>query len=81
MVVATGPVLTSAPRKVEKWGASEYGSRGVTRGLPAPRVSTRDQNPQLKLDPLEVSGYDQLVSEMEAGKRGWRGRSAGVQCP
>ncbi|TDD73387.1 recombinase family protein [Actinomadura darangshiensis] len=34
------------------------------------RVSTRDQNPQLQLDALEASGYDELVTEKESGKRG-----------
>ncbi|MFD1545975.1 recombinase family protein [Nonomuraea sp. NBC_00507] len=34
------------------------------------RVSTRDQNPQLQLDALAVSGYDELVMEKESGKRG-----------
>ncbi|MFD1931214.1 recombinase family protein [Nonomuraea mangrovi] len=34
------------------------------------RVSTRDQNPQLQLDALAASGYDELVMEKESGKRG-----------
>jgi DNA invertase Pin-like site-specific DNA recombinase len=34
------------------------------------RVSSRDQNPQLQLDALEASGYDELVMEAESGKRG-----------
>ncbi|NBE98923.1 recombinase family protein [Nonomuraea sp. KC401] len=34
------------------------------------RVSTRDQNPQLQLDALAASGYDELVAEKESGKRG-----------
>ena len=34
------------------------------------RVSSRDQNPQLQLDALEASGYDELVTETESGKRG-----------
>ncbi|MGR6919265.1 recombinase family protein [[Actinomadura] parvosata] len=34
------------------------------------RVSTRDQNPQLQLDALAASGYDELVTEKESGKRG-----------
>lgn len=34
------------------------------------RVSTRDQNPQLQLDALEASGYDELVIETGSGKRG-----------
>ncbi|MEV8636192.1 recombinase family protein [Streptosporangium sp. NPDC051023] len=34
------------------------------------RVSTRDQNPQLQLDALTASGYDELVTEKESGKRG-----------
>lgn len=34
------------------------------------RVSSRDQNPQLQLDALEASGYDELVMEKESGKRG-----------
>lgn len=34
------------------------------------RVSTRDQNPQLQLDALEASGYDELVTEKESGKQG-----------
>ncbi|MEO3805285.1 recombinase family protein [Nonomuraea sp. B1E8] len=34
------------------------------------RVSTRDQNPQLQLDALATSGYDELVTEKESGKRG-----------
>lgn len=34
------------------------------------RVSTRDQNPQLQLDALHASGYDELVMEKESGKRG-----------
>ncbi|MEV4018908.1 recombinase family protein [Nonomuraea angiospora] len=33
------------------------------------RVSTRDQNPQLQLDALATSGYDELVMEKESGKR------------
>ncbi|WP_248964507.1 hypothetical protein [Sphaerisporangium perillae] len=31
------------------------------------RVSTRDQNPQLQLDALAASGYDELVMEKESG--------------
>ncbi|MGN9846689.1 recombinase family protein [Nonomuraea sp. H19] len=34
------------------------------------RVSTRDQNPQLQLDALATSGYDELIMEKESGKRG-----------
>lgn len=34
------------------------------------RVSTRDQNPQLQLDALEASGYDELITETESGKVG-----------
>jgi DNA invertase Pin-like site-specific DNA recombinase len=34
------------------------------------RVSTRDQNPQLQLDTLEDSGYDELIIEKESGKHG-----------
>ncbi|WP_433237332.1 recombinase family protein [Streptosporangium sp. CA-135522] len=34
------------------------------------RVSTRDQNPQLQLDALAASGYDELIMEKESGKRG-----------
>jgi DNA invertase Pin-like site-specific DNA recombinase len=34
------------------------------------RVSSRDQNPQLQLDALDASGYDELVMEKESGKRG-----------
>lgn len=34
------------------------------------RVSTRDQNPELQLDALAASGYDELVMEKESGKRG-----------
>ncbi|PRX44420.1 resolvase-like protein [Nonomuraea fuscirosea] len=34
------------------------------------RVSTRDKNPQLQLDALAASGYDEMVMEKESGKRG-----------
>lgn len=34
------------------------------------RVSTRDQNPEMQLDALEASGYDELVVEKESGKGG-----------
>ncbi|MGI5271683.1 recombinase family protein [Nonomuraea sp. CA-218870] len=34
------------------------------------RVSTRGQNPQLQLDALAASGYDELVMEKASGKRG-----------
>ena len=42
------------------------------------RVSTRDQNPQLQLDALDVSGYDRLIQEKESGRRGCSGRPAGL---
>jgi len=34
------------------------------------RVSSRDQNPQLRLDALHAHGYDQLFAGKESGKHG-----------
>ncbi|MEU7864905.1 recombinase family protein [Nonomuraea sp. NPDC049141] len=34
------------------------------------RVSSRDQNPQLQIDAIEASGYDELFAEKLSGKRG-----------
>jgi Resolvase, N terminal domain len=50
-----------ADRRPSRW-PGRYGR--------TPRVSTRDQNPQLQLDALEASGYDTLVQEKESAKRG-----------
>ncbi|MDF5757320.1 recombinase family protein [Spongiactinospora sp. TRM90649] len=34
------------------------------------RVSSRDQNPQLQIDAIEASGYDQMFTEKLSGKHG-----------
>ncbi|MFI6502463.1 recombinase family protein [Nonomuraea typhae] len=59
------------PAAVSRGGAHRAGLSRECPGLYAyARVSTRDQNPQLQLDALHASGYDELVMEKESGKHG-----------
>ncbi|MEW9555366.1 recombinase family protein [Nonomuraea sp. NPDC050783] len=67
-------VLANASRYRELYPNVEFAepqpAAGAGRILAYVRVSSRDQNPQLQIDAIEASGYDQMFTEKLSGKHG-----------